>query len=390
MTTTQPVVMPKLGLTMTEGLLAEWRVAVGDRVSAGEILFIVETDKIANEVEAAEAGIVTALHAAAGDVLPVGTLLATIAADGAVAQASFEPVIAPPLPLSPSDKRIIASPLARRRAAQAGIDLATVPGSGPRGRVMADDVAAVADSRPAATSSASPRGTVLPLGRYQEVAARRLTASKRDIPHFYVFAEADVTDLLDLRARLNAEAMRTKITVNHFLLAAVARALAAMPAMNRVWHEEGMLELATVDIGLAVESPKGLLAPVLHDLGRATLDDVAGAATQMVDAARAGRLPGTALEGGAITLSNVGMFGATGLLPIINPGQSSILGVGRNRPEYRPDAALQPCLRQILGLSLACDHRVIDGALAARFLQSIQIALEAPLGLLRRPLAGAE
>jgi pyruvate dehydrogenase E2 component (dihydrolipoamide acetyltransferase) len=178
--------------------------------------------------------------------------------------------------------------------------------------------------------------------------------------------------------------------VNHFLIAAVARALLAMPAMNRVAAGEDVLELARIDIGLAVEGQKGLVAPVLRDLGALVLDDIAEAATGLVERARLGKLTQAELSGGATTISNVGMFGATGLIPIINPGQSSILGVGRNRPEFRPDAHSQPQLRQILDLSLSCDHRVIDGALGARFLQQIQAGLEAPMTLLRRAAPGSQ
>lgn len=364
-----PILMPKLGLTMTEGLLAEWKVAPGDAVSAGDVIFVVETDKISNDVEASEAGTIGALLVQPGETAPVGAAVAMIANGG--------------LPRN-GEVRIIATPLARRVAAARGIDLARVSGSGPRGRIMAEDVAG---SPPLAepTSFASTSGAIHELGAYQRVAARRLTEAKRDIPHFYVFADADLTDLLALRAQLNADPGQAKLTVNSFILAALARTLAVFPQMNRVWAGECLRELATIDVGLAVEGPKGLVAPVVRDLGGLALDEIAAAAEGVIARARADRLASQDLDGGAIAVSNVGMFGVTGLVPIINPGQSSILGVGAAQPLFRPDADGRPLLRQVIHLALSCDHRVIDGALAARFLQAVCQQLETAVALLRRP-----
>jgi pyruvate dehydrogenase E2 component (dihydrolipoyllysine-residue acetyltransferase) len=402
MVSRQPILMPQLGLTMTEGTLAEWKVAPGDRVKAGDVIFLVETDKISNDIEAAADGVIEALHAVPGDVLPVGGVLATIVTDGDDANgdpprlevASNASDFAKP----PQRARTIATPLARRLATEAGIEIGSAVGSGPGGRIVADDVTAVIESRnrgsptarssPDAATRSTSRGEIRPLGQYQKIAARRVTESKRDIPHFYIFTECDVTALLGMRLELNAAPGFTKITVSHFIVAAVARALANTPELNRVWTDEGLLELAQVDVGLAVESPRGLVVPILRDLATCCIDDVAQAATRFTQAARTGQLRAEDLQGGAIAISNVGMFGATGLLPIINPGQSSILGVGRNRPVFLPDEHDQPRLRQVLNLTLSCDHRAIDGALAARFLQKIQHGLETPLAFSRRPRGG--
>jgi pyruvate dehydrogenase E2 component (dihydrolipoamide acetyltransferase) len=361
-------------------------------VQSGDVIFIVETDKISNEIEASESGTIEALLAEPGEVVPVGATVATLVPD----QASQAPV-RPSAAAQPSafQDRIIATPLARRMAREAGVDVGSVLGSGPRGRIMADDVAAAAQAQPSAAHagkriSARPdRGEIKPLGKYQKVAARRLTEAKRDIPHFYVFAEADVTELLRLREQLNSDPGSVRLTVNHFIIAAVARALGQLPEFNRVWTEEGLIELGRIDVGLAVESPKGLVAPVLQDLHGLSLDDIADAATGLVDRARAGRLAQTEMEGGATSISNVGMFGATALLPIINPGQSSILGVGRNQAVFRPDQQGRPVLREVMNLALSCDHRVVDGALAARFLQKVQQGLEAPWSFLRRSRQGS-
>jgi len=367
--------MPKLGLTMTEGMLAEWKVAPGDGVAVGDVLFVVETDKIANEIEATESGTINALLVEPGDVVAVGATVATFVTDQ---QGKAAPVIEQP-------SRVIATPLARRMASESGVDIASVAGSGPRGRIMADDISATLQAQPASVQAiAMNRGEVKPLGKYQKVAARRLTQAKRDIPHFYVFAEADVTELLKLRGQLNSDPGFIKLTVNHFIIAAVARALGELPEINCVWTDDGLLQLAQIDVGLAVESPKGLVAPVLPDLANHSLDEIAGAATKLVERARGGRLVATELEGGATSISNVGMFGATALLPIINPGQSSILGVGRSQSVFRPDEHAQPRLCQVMNLALSCDHRVIDGALAARFLQQVQDGLERPWCFLRR------
>ncbi|MBU6268531.1 MAG: 2-oxo acid dehydrogenase subunit E2 [Sphingomonadales bacterium] len=361
--------MPKLGLTMTEGVLAEWRVASGDPVTPGQVLFVVETDKIANEIEAQVPGTVAELLAVAGTTLPVGAPVAVLLADG-------ETALAP----APAPQRRIATPLARRMARQSGQDLAAIAGSGPGGRIMARDLADV----PAAPPAPEPAPHVIQPDSFRRTTARRLSEAKRDIPHFYVFAAADVTDLLALRAQLNTGS-GPRLSVTHFLLAAAARTLAAMPAMNRVWAADAIHQLALVDVGLAVESPKGLVAPVLRNLATQTLDEVAAATDSLIATARAGKVTGADLSGGALSISNVGMFGVSALVPIINPGQSGILGVGAAQPRFLPDDQGRPALRQVLELALSCDHRVIDGALAARFLAALARALESPATLLRRP-----
>lgn len=377
----QPILIPKLGLTMTEATLAECRVEAGDRVKAGDVIFVIETEKVANDIVASGDGVIEAVHATPGDVLAVGAALATLLTDVDVKADASE--AAP----QASPTRVVATPLARRLAAQSGLDIATTSGSGPGGRIVADDVAtrlaALARLEPG-TASSTTRGKIRPLGQYERIAAGHVADSKRDIPHFYIFAEADVTALLERRTQLNTDTGFAKITVSHCVVAAVARALADTPAFNRVWLPEGLLELAQVDVGLAVEGPKGVVVPVLRELATCSIDEVARAATRLTQAARSGRLRSQDLQGGAIAISNVGMFGATGLLPIIHLGQSSILGVGRHRPVFLPDERDQPRLRQVLNLALSCDHRVIDGALGARFLEKIQRSLEAPEALVYR------
>lgn len=386
--------MPKLGLTMTEGLLASWNVKPGDAVRPGDVLFVVETEKIATEVEAQAEGRIQSLEVEPGETVPVGAVVATwtgpaaaagVAADGEAA-GSTEKADAPGGPRSAG--RIVATPLARRLARQQRIDLARLRGSGPNGRIKAADVesalrSGAAEARqPASARSAAAAGrrSATPM---EKIVARRLVAAKQTIPHFYVLAEADVTFLLRVREELNAGGKATRISVNHFVVAAVGRALAEMPEMNTVWQDDEIVTPASTDVGIAIDTERGLIAPVLRDAGAMSLYALAAAAAALVERARQGRLAPADLEGGAISVSNVGMHGASHLVPIVNPGQSAILGVGAVKPVFRPNAAGAPELRQEMGLVLSCDHRVFDGVRAARFLDRITRFLEAPLSLFR-------
>ncbi len=373
---TAPILMPKLGLTMTEGTLSAWNVAPGDTVAAGDVLFVVETEKIATDVEAQAAGRIDSILVPAGEVVPVGTTVATLATEGAAASAAIEP----------HGIRVIATPLARRRAREAGIALSDIPGSGPRRRVKVADVEsalAKRSSAPPPSPAASPAATRRQPNAVERITARRLAEAKRTIPHFYVQAEADVTALLALRAELNALPGATRLSLTHFVVAAVGRALRSMPEANLVWADDAFLELAGIDVGVVVDTPRGLLVPVLRGAGAMTVGGIASGMDALVPRARAGHLEAEDLEGGAISVSNVGMFGASYLTPIVNPGQSAILGVAAVRPVFRPDAAGQPALRQELGLVLSCDHRVWNGVRGARFLDHVTRILSKPLALLR-------
>jgi pyruvate dehydrogenase E2 component (dihydrolipoamide acetyltransferase) len=403
------IVMPKLGLTMTEGLLASWRVAPGDAVKSGDVLFVVETEKVATDIAADADGRIKDILVGEGETAPVGAVVATWFAPSTVAlertkaspgqnRASSESASAPALTAArEAGARIIATPFARRRAREKGVDLGVVVGSGPNGRIKAADVAAAArppleipEARP---TSAPPPGresgafghgdSRRPASAVGKVAARRLALSKQTIPHFYVLGEADVTNLLAFRERMNKDETAPRLSITHFIIAAVARALARAPEVNALWRDDEIVTLAQIDIGLAVDTERGLLAPVLRDLARAGVEQIAQAAGALAKKAREGRLQASELEGGAISISNVGMVGASHLVPIINPGQSAILGVAAVRPAFRPDEAGAPKLCQELGLVLSADHRLWDGVRAARFLDSIAHFLEHPLLLLR-------
>ena len=380
------IVMPKLGLTMTEGLIASWRVAPGDAIKTGDILFVVETEKVANDIAAEADGRIAKILVGEGETAPVGAPVATWSS-------ATEPTSAPA-----RAARVVATPLARKHANAHGVDLSAVSGSGPNGRVKAADVAAAIASAPRSEIAAPAARPVSqpeppaparagerrrPASAIEKVTARRLAELKRDIPHFYVQAEADVTGLLDFRDKMNCDPTATRLTLTHFVVAAVARALAEAPESNSVWRDGEIILFDEIDIGLAVDTERGLVAPVLRGVDRLGLDALASTAMRLVRTARDGRLVLGDMEGGAITVSNVGMFGVSRLAAIINPGQSAILGVGAVRPTFRPDETGAPKLCQELGLVLSADHRVWDGVRAARFLDSIVRRLEHPLRLLR-------
>jgi pyruvate dehydrogenase E2 component (dihydrolipoamide acetyltransferase) len=384
--------MPKLGLTMTEGLLASWSVAPGDLVKAGDVLFVVETEKVANEIVAEQAGRIGALLVAEGETAPVGAAVATW--DGAAAteaptraepaQEAQAPLTSAQAPARRQGHRIVATPLARRLAKEKAIDLAQVSGSGPNGRIKAADLTSVAPAPTEAPAPEAPRsGRFRKTSSIEKVAARRLTESKRDIPHFYVLAEADVSSLLQFRDRMNRDKSALKLTLTHFILAAVVRALEEAPENNAIWRDGEIELLDDIAVGLAVDTPRGLVAPVLRSMERLGVDALANAANALVVCAREGRLAPRDFEGGAVSVSNVGMFGATRLAPIINPGQSAILGVGAVKPVFRPDANGAPKLAEELAFVLSADHRVWDGVRAARFLDAIVRRLQDPLLLLR-------
>ena len=273
-------------------------------------------------------------------------------------------------------------------AQQKHIDLTQVTGSGPRGRIRARDVLAASEA-PApvalasvAAAAAPASGTLRQPAGLERTIAQRLTQAKQQIPHFYLSVEAEVSALMQLRQQMNAAQTRQKLTLNHFVLAAVGQALEAMPQVNCVWTEHGILSLATSDVGMAVNTEKGLMVPVLRSVGTHSLGAVARQSAELIARVQAGRLGAADMQGGAITVSNAGMHDVTYMASIINPGQSMILGVGSVREVFRPDANGQPVVRREMGMVLSADHRVLDGVTALQFLKRIVQALSQPAGLL--------
>lgn len=385
------LVMPKLGLTMTEGTLTEWAVAPGDAVRPGAVMFVVETDKVATEIVAEAAGELREIVVAAGETVAVGAVVARWTGPGQGRATEDPPPDAVPAgptlaqTARPPGDRIIATPLARRLAREAGVDLAAVTGTGPRGRIKAADVRA-ALTLPAAPTQApgdepapGARGPASPL---VQAMARRMTEAKQ-VPHFYLGAEAEVTELLALRERLNTAEGFARLTLNHFVLAAVARALELTPAQNRIFAAGEIVQFETVDVGIAVNTDRGLVAPVLHDLAGRGIDEIAARARNLQARVHAGRATREDMQGGAITVSNGGMHNVTNMTPIINPPQSAILGVGSVRELFRPGADGEPRVHREIGLVLAGDHRIHDGVGGLTFLNRVIGLLQEPWQLLR-------
>jgi len=375
------IVMPKLGLTMHEGVIAEWHVAPGDAVEAGQVLFVVETDKISSEVEAPGAGTIGALLVAAGETVDVGAAVATWSGPGQAA-AITDAAPAPPdrqapdrpaLPAAASERRL-STPLARRLAARDRVDLALISGTGPRGRIQARDVQALIDARASLPPAAAPRDL-------RALIAARVSRSKAEIPHFYLTADVAFDALSALRRDCNADpAAPRKLSVTALLGVAVARALGLCPDANVVWRGGRAVALGAPHIGIAVDTPGGVMAPVIPAVGGPYA--FAAALDAAIARARSGRLSAADLADAAIGISNVGMFAVRSLTPIIDPDQTFMLGIGAPRTVFRPAADGRPVAVQELTLSLACDHRAIDGAGAARFLATIAALIEQPGRLL--------
>ena len=406
MAITNNIVMPQLGLTMSEGVLSEWMVAVGDKVEAGQILFVVETDKMATEIEAPGPGEITELIAGVGETFLVGEVLAKwsgggvagaggptekdASSDAKSAATKSSTVDEPPQPgpnLDVADKkhgaRAEASPLARRIAKSEDIDLNAVIGTGTNGRIKARDIKKPPEQGTDEQIGFHGKSTRSSPTALESTIARRLSEAKRDIPHFYLAVEADAGPMLAARQQLNADQSGYRLSINHFCLAAVARAWVDHPLANRVWDNGEFLSFSGIDVGLAVDTSRGLFAPVIRNAGALSLNEIARAADGLAKGARDGRLHRDALTGGAVTVSNVGRHAVTYLTPIVNPGQSAILGVGRIRKAFRPDENDHPVSCDEIGLVLACDHRVFNGVAAAEILGSIVSYLEQPLRLLR-------
>jgi pyruvate dehydrogenase E2 component (dihydrolipoamide acetyltransferase) len=404
---------------MTEGVIIEWKVEPGQAFRKGDVLVVIETEKVSYEVEAESEGVMVEIQVSAGKNVPVGDPIArwrvteTACEDkgasnppeeetsrlhvGMSAIEGAHSIIIPSTgspPVQPS-LRIVATPLARRLAHQLRVELATVKGSGPSGRIRAEDVKAATaqldihsgPSTGAGTDRVSPIdvGIRTPADRVHVAMARRLTAVKQEVPHFYLSSEAEVSALLTMRNSLNADAGLARITINHVVLAAVGRTLLDLPHANKVWANGNLITYGSTDVGLAVHTSRGLFVPILRDTGLFNLDGVASQAIRLVAKTQEGRLLPEDMSGGTITVSNAGMFNVSYLTPIINPGHSAILGVGSLRQLFRPDNEGKPSLRQEIGLVLACDHRVFDGVAGLEILNRIIFHLENPFRLLRNP-----
>ncbi|ORA34889.1 dihydrolipoamide acetyltransferase [Mycobacterium aquaticum] len=390
--------MPRLSDTMEDGVIIAWHKKIGDRVERGEVLAEIETDKAIMELEAYDAGILEHMLAGEGDRVPIGVPIAVIGDGSGTAPhsappAASTPAAAPkpepasaPAPSAPAvrSNRPKASPLARKVADADGVDLATVAGSGPGGRIIRKDVDAAArrDETPAAPSQpANSAADEVPLTTLQRVAAKRLTESKQNAPHFYLTAAVDVTELLAFRKTVNDSLQAgggPKVSVNDFIVRAVASALRNNPGVNVSFGGDTLLRHHGVHIGVAVAVDAGLVVPVVRDADRKTVSQIATETKEMAGRARIGKLRADEMSGGTFTISNLGMYGIEQFAAVINPPEAAILAVGAAADELRLIDG-EVAARKILRLTLSADHRAIDGATGAIFLRDLTALLQNPL-----------
>lgn len=440
------ILMPALSPTMEEGKLAKWHVKEGDEVRSGDVIAEIETDKATMEFEAVDEGVIAKILIAEGaEGVKVNTPIAILVGEDASAPADIStamssikaaisaeaapsapaapaPVAAPvaaPVHATPSGARVFASPLAKRIAAQKGVDLAALAGSGPRGRIVAHDVehakpGAVAPVAAAATvaapaqkaAPAAAEAVVIgalpdarifyPADAYEEVPhdsmrkaiAKRLTAAKSQVPHIYVNMDIKLDALLAARAALNAAAPKGKdkapaykLSVNDFVIKAVAMALKKVPEVNASWTDTAVLRHKHADIGVAVALDFGLITPIVAKAEEKGLVAISEEVKSLVGRAKDKKLKPSEYEGGSFAISNMGMFGVSSFNAIINPPHAAILAVGAG--EQRPvvvDGKIE--VATVMTVTLSCDHRVVDGAAGAKFLQVLKQFIEEPAAML--------
>lgn len=394
----RPLVLPKLGLTMTEGAIAAWNMEPGARFAAGQIIVSVESEKVVFEVDAPADGTLVEILVPQGETVPVGTEIGRWQLDGdavperAAASAppprlakesGGSPALHTPPPRSANavQHRILATPLARRSAAAAGLDLAGISGTGPRGRIQQADVDAAQAVRAALPAPSGTHDAPSPPSAFQRTMADRMVRSKREIPHFYLSVDVEMSAALSLRKELTAAGTQ-RISVTHLIIAAAVHALRENPGMNRVWTDESIVRQAAIDVGLAVDTPRGLLNPMVRDLARLGFLELVRRTDETIARTREGRLDPADLGGGALSISNAGMHELRYMQSIIVPGQSAILGIGSIQSVFRPDEDGAPVIRRELGVVLSADHRLHTGIEALAFLTSFRTALQKPLHML--------
>jgi pyruvate dehydrogenase E2 component (dihydrolipoamide acetyltransferase) len=461
------VLMPQLGETVAEGKITRWFVAPGARVKPGDNLFEIETDKVSMEVPAITGGVLSEIRVPEGEVAKVGAVVAVIAAEGGAAvnapsaslgaaPASSAAGSVPPVPDSaraPDQAQAPAArsrgnagaagapeaasradlaypnidpyfevrtpernfgpanvggrsvtPLARRLAAEGGIDLARIRGSGPRGRIVAADVQAAMASgtgRPAAVTAAGPSSEQvkalyqgiafeeIPLDPMRATIARRLVEAKQTVPHFYLAVDVSMDALVRLREDANAGAPKGadgepayRLSVNDFIIKALALALQRVPAANAVWAGDRILRFARSDIGVAVALDGGLITPIIRDAQAKSLSAISNEMKELAERARARKLMPAEYQGGSSAISNLGMYGVREFAAIINPPHATILAVGavQRRPVEAADGSVR--FENQMTATLSCDHRVVDGALGAQLLAAFKALIESPVRML--------
>jgi len=428
------ILMPALSPTMTEGTLAKWLKNEGDTIKSGDVIAEIETDKATMEVEAVDEGVLGKILVAAGTEgvavnAPIAVLVdageavpsaAAAPAPKAEAPAPKAATEATPTPAprgepkanghdtSDHGARIFASPLARRMAQQAGLNLAGITGSGPNGRIVKADIDAARGQTPAAPANvpqaaaapvASPVASLapkpaeitaphdaVPHSSMRKVIAKRLQAAKQTIPHFYLSMDVELDALLKLRADLNAQSPKDgagafKLSVNDLIIKACAIALRRVPAANASFTDDAMIRYHDVDISVAVAIPDGLITPIIRKADQKGLAAISNEMKDLAARAKSGKLKPEEFQGGSFSISNLGMFGITSFSAIINPPQGAIIaiGAGEKRPVVRGS---ELAIATVMTVTLSCDHRVVDGAIGAEFLAAFKAIVEAPLSLM--------
>jgi pyruvate dehydrogenase E2 component (dihydrolipoamide acetyltransferase) len=428
------ITMPALSPTMTEGTLAKWLVNEGDEIHAGDVIAEIETDKATMEVEAIDDGTVGRLMVDAGtENVAVNTPIAIIleegedasALEGVVAGAAAPPPAAAPSEPAPAPtpkpetqpaatptpapasvagaggQRVFASPLARRMAEQAGLDLGAIKGSGPNGRIVKADVEAAQKGGGAPAAAPSPRETAAPApaapvaaqpfepefelqphSAMRKTIARRMTESKRNAPHFYMTVDCEIDALLALRKQLNERADGAyKLSVNDLVIKALAVALKRVPAANASYTEEGTKFYRSVDVSVAVATERGLITPVIRNADGKGLEAISNEMRVLAEKARDGKLMPEDYQGGTVSISNLGMYGIKQFDAVINAPQGCILavGAGEQRPVVK-DGAL--AIATVMSCTLSVDHRVVDGAVGAQLLAAFRKLIEDPMTML--------
>tara|TARA_B110000908_G_scaffold38295_1_gene46143 strand:- start:3933 stop:5210 length:1278 start_codon:yes stop_codon:yes gene_type:complete len=414
--------MPKLSDTMTEGTLISWSVKVGDEIEIGDVIAEIETDKASMEMEAFDEGVLTEILVEAGQKVPVGTTLGVLAEEGddtssaSSESASPEPAeegesaepdtsVATPAATAPASsttsdgERIKVSPLARKIAAEKGIDVSNIKGTGPGGRITAADVEnPAAAPKPAPTqavkstpaqSAPAPEAIspvvadedkVIPLSGMRKIIAGRLLTSKQTIPHFYLHVELDAGPLMELRKQVNAQAEQShgnKFTFNDFVVKAMINACAKVPEVNASFNGDSVVQFANVGVSIAIAVDDGLVTPVVKNAQDKSLLAISQEIKAMAVRARDNKLKPNEFDGGTITISNLGAWGIDSFDAIVNPPQAAIISVGGiiEKPVVK-NGEIVPGMRMNIGMS--CDHRVVDGAVAAGYLNEVKKLLEQP------------
>ncbi len=423
------ILMPQLSPTMTEGRLARWTKKEGDKISAGDVIAEVETDKATMEVEASDDGILHKIVGEIGTDLPVGSPIAVLRGKDESVAADYTPTSkakkpeAAPAPAATAtvaepasanvhetvqhtatlssailpkfntsgathentkhqtrNTRVKASPLARRLAGQQNVDISTVVGTGPGGRVVAQDVLSGQRTAGAQRPISRMADTLVKLTPMRKAIASRLTASKQTVPHFYLSAEVNMNALLEVRSQLNThlESQKIKVSVNDFILKACALALKDYPAANAAWNADSTVQFGNVDIAVAVSIEGGLITPVVANADQKSLTSISTEVKQLAADARAGKLKPEQYEGGSFSLSNLGMYGVDDFSAIINPPQAAILACGAaTERAVVTEGGIE--IASVMKMTLSVDHRVIDGALGAELLARIKHYLQTPI-----------